>query len=337
MKVGVIGLGPQGLRYVKTVREHADFEMAWGLDRSDAACQKCVDTYGCQTFTDLANVSDADIVVIATNADSHRSLFEAVVAQGVRRVIVEKPMATSITDCLAMETLAKETGTRLSVMQNRRIDPFYLWLKALIDSKEFGDIRHIFIQRPGIGLGLLGTHYFDLVHYLCDAEIESVSGQIDDFIGPNPRGEQYKDPGGLINMKMVGRARATIAQIEDGAGPMTVEINLTGGRMRVEEKTGETHFIKRDLTVIPGPGRPVKYEEWTRDDIPNAKMNIFISLAKGLEDIATDDHVLQSAHGRRSIEVLAAAHYSDKQDGRWIGLNDMSFLDAAKDTKYAIT
>ena len=91
MKVGVIGLGPQGLRYVKTVTDHLTYEMAWGVDRAESAREKCTADYGCNTFADLAEVEDADIAVIATNADSHRVLFEA---------MVEKVIPTGVPDSM---------------------------------------------------------------------------------------------------------------------------------------------------------------------------------------------------------------------------------------------
>jgi len=40
-----------------------------------------------------------------------------------------------------------------------------------------------------------------------------------------------------------------IAQIEDGAGPMSVEIDLTAARVRIDEKWGEAEVIERDLAV----------------------------------------------------------------------------------------
>ena len=94
----------------------------------------------------------------------------------------------------------------------------------------------MYLQRPGIGLGCLGVHSFDMANYLIGKSPQKITGWIDEPIGINPRGSQFVDPGGLVVIDYGEGIRATVDQIEDGSGPAGTEIILNHARIRVDEK-----------------------------------------------------------------------------------------------------
>jgi predicted dehydrogenase len=253
-----------------------------------------------------------ELVAITTNGPSHAALAAAVLAAGCRRLLVEKPMGCSLAECDAMLAGAGKVGARLAVDQMRRVDPTYRWLREQIAAGTWGALRLVSVQRPGIGLGCLATHSFDLVRFLAgDRPVQRVTAWVDPFIGPNPRGARYVDPGGLVVMELEGGARAVIAQIEDGAGPMSVEIDLTFGRIRIDEKAGEVEIIARDPSVKPGPGRPPAYARVAVPDEARSSFQLLAQVGVVLAELAGEGPLAcDGEHGRHAVEVLAAAHLS---------------------------
>ncbi len=69
---------------------------------------------------------------------------------------------------------------------------------------------------------------------------------------------QFVDLGGLVVMELSVGVRAVVAQIEDGAGPTSLEIDMTAARIRLDEGNGQLEIVERDLSVKPGPNQGPK-------------------------------------------------------------------------------
>ena len=202
---------------------------------------------------------------------------------------------------------------RLAVDNSRRHDPMYRWLREKIRAGDFGALRAIWIQRPGIGLGCLAIHAYDLVRFLSDDEVVRVSGWVDAPVGENPRGKSFVDPGGLSVLELSRGARAVIAQIEDGAGPMSVELDFTSARIRIDEKTPELEIIARDPRVVPGPGRPPKFDRLTPPEGLSLKPDMFVMIRGVLTELASEAAMdCDAQSGLRAVEILAATHLSHR-------------------------
>lgn len=318
MKTAIVGLGPQGRRLVQVVKNHPGLELAAVCDLSPKALDSAelAGTSALRTVSlaELLAVPDLGLLCITTHAPSHPDIAIQAMEAGVRRIMVEKPMGCSAADCDRMIAVAARTGSRLAVNQSRRHEPFYRWLRDHIASGAWGQLRTLWIQRPGIGLGCLGTHYFDLVRFLGAGEVSAVTAWVDPFIGPNPRGAHFADPGGTVVMQMSSGARAVIAQIEDGAGPMSIELDLTGARIRIDEHSGHVEIIERDLTVKPGPGRPPVYAPGKVPEGLKATPNAAVNLKNLLDELLHEGPMdCDAVHGMVSIEVLVAAHLSHQR------------------------
>jgi predicted dehydrogenase len=314
MKAAVIGLGHHGKRVASVVRNLPGVELAAVADvRKEALDWSELPPTVFKTTAPVALFAQnpVDLLAITTHGPSHAELAIRAMETGTKRVMVEKPMACSVAECEAMIEAARRNGARLAVNQSRRHDPFYRWLKGEMQGGRFGDLRCIWIQRPGIGLGCLGTHYFDLVRYLSGMNVKRVTAWVDPFIGPNPRGDKFVDPGGLVVMELDRRARAIVSQIEDGAGPMSIEIDLTGARIQIDERKGSVEIIERDRSVAAGPDRPVAYVDRKPPEGLTAKPNLTEMVRRVFEELLSDRPMeCDAKEGLASIEVLVAAHLS---------------------------
>ena len=324
----VIGVGPQGRRTIDVVQGMAELELTAVVDLSEKALSELDLPINVGRYTSLKEVKDhgaLDVVCIASNGPSHRQLTEEAVALGAKYILVEKPMACSSEDCQAMIELCDTAGVRLAVNQSRRHDPMYRWLRDEIRTGKWGEVRSIWIQRPGIGLGCLATHSFDLASFLADSDVLEVSAWIDDVVGKNPRGEQFVDPGGLVVGTMKSGARMTVAQIEDGAGPMSVEVNLTGARLRIDEKGNDVEIIVRDRTVIPGPNRPPVFDRVALPEGLSARTNMRVMLTGVLSElIGGGEMVCGSRYGKAAVDVLVAAYLSHQSGHRPVVLSQLT-------------
>jgi predicted dehydrogenase len=324
MKAAVIGVGPHGRRLVDILRKLPGVELAAVVDRSEAAlaaCELSDETARYTSDADLWARGDVPLVCIATNAPSHAALAEKAMDAGCRYLFVEKPMACSLAECDRILTKAEQTGTRVAVDHFRRFSPTFIWLRDKIASGDWGQLRSIWVQRPGIGLGCNATHAFDMVQLLSGATVERVTAWVDPPVGKNPRGEQFVDPGGLVVMELSGGARAVIAQIEDGAGPESVEIDLTAARVRFAERGGPIEVVERDLSVKPGPGKPPAFAVGQVPEGLPAKANMLEAIEEFIKRFVSDEPLAVDPRlGRMPVEVLVAAYLSDRQGHQPVAL-----------------
>ena len=89
-------------------------------------------------------------VAIATPAETHAELAIQAMRSG-KDVFVEKPMALSISDAEAMQTVVNETGQSLMVVHLLEYHPAVLKLQELIYSGELGKIKYIYSNRLNFG------------------------------------------------------------------------------------------------------------------------------------------------------------------------------------------
>ncbi|MEO6788626.1 MAG: Gfo/Idh/MocA family oxidoreductase, partial [Chthoniobacteraceae bacterium] len=95
-----------------------------------------------------------DFVDIATRPDTHLLLTRLAAARGMH-VISQKPMAASMTECIAMCDACEAADVRLLIHENWRWQPWYREAKRLIETGALGALRRLsFDWRTGDGNGL---------------------------------------------------------------------------------------------------------------------------------------------------------------------------------------
>ena len=317
MKAFIIGIGPHGKRILTILKDFPDIEVGAVVDvREEALLYEGIPATAKKYLSadSLWQEGGYDLGFITTNTPSHSSLAISAMEAGARYLLVEKPMASSLEESDDILTAAKKYGTRVAVGHLRRMAKLNIWLKEKISSGEWGELRSIMIQQPGIGLGCNATHAFDTIRFLTGKEPERVIAFVDSPKLRNPRGEQFVDPGGLVILDFGPNIRAVVNQIEDGAGPSTVEIDLTAARLRIDEDYNVIEIIWRDLTVIPGPGRPPRHVPL---DIPDGISSTFdmLELLRGmLRNLISDEPIIcDSTHGVKSLEILVASYLSQQR------------------------
>ncbi len=165
VRLGAIGLGNRACKYLKYLeldREAAQLVAVAdpdGFRRARVAAEFGVgERYVFASAEELFG-SDAglDAVIIASPDATHYPFAMAALAKGWH-VLLEKPAALSLGDCLAMEKSAAEKNLTVSVCYVLRFHPLYLRLKEIAGA---GDLGHIVSVHHILNVGLdRMTHTF---------------------------------------------------------------------------------------------------------------------------------------------------------------------------------
>jgi predicted dehydrogenase len=95
----------------------------------------------------LTAPKNADFVLVATLDQDHSEPAIAFMEKGYH-VLVEKPMATTIEECVAMVKAAEENKVMLGVCHVLRYTPYTQKIKQLIEAGEIGDVRTVNLVEP---------------------------------------------------------------------------------------------------------------------------------------------------------------------------------------------
>jgi len=176
----------------KTGRENISLE--WGhlcdLDPvRSAACKKFIETStGTKaakeifTTTDYREVLSArpDILVIATNTESHDRIALEAIRAGIRRIVIEKPVTLNHKQARKLYSLAEKYDTHIWVNYERRYHEKYRKIKTEVETgRTWGGVLHyrgwfagsnrsLFREGPDNEGALLHdtTHLVDLAQFL---------------------------------------------------------------------------------------------------------------------------------------------------------------------------
>lgn len=157
LRLGVVGLGRAFTLMLPAFSAHPRVALVAATDpRAEALARFSVEFGGTaySTIEALCSDPDVDAVYIASPHQFHLEHVKRAAKHG-KHVLVEKPMALSIQDCLEMILVAKHNGIQLLVGHSHSYDRPYLKTRDLIRSGAFGSVRMItalnytdFLYRP---------------------------------------------------------------------------------------------------------------------------------------------------------------------------------------------
>jgi predicted dehydrogenase len=187
-----------------------------------------------ERWQDLLEKEPLDMLSVVTNGPSHAEIVIAAAAARVPTIMCEKPMATSVADAKRMQQACDAAGSKLYVNFTLRAFVEFQKLIALARQGTLGDIRIVSVYIGGArGLGCVGSHYVDLMRLLLGEPVR-VHGRIDKTGTPNPRGEQFSDPGGWGVYEFANSARGFLEMSEDYTLPPYVVVVGSKGRVTID-------------------------------------------------------------------------------------------------------
>ncbi len=278
---------------------------------------------GYTDFYEMFAEEKLDIVSVCTHTDLKAQIVIAAAEAGVRGILCEKAMATSLEEADAMLAACQKAGTKLLINHPRRYHPTYQRAKALLNDGVIGDLTRI---HGTMWTWLLhnGTHLWDILRFFA-GDAQWVCGWV--------RDDHPTDPGGygLIHF------RSGVVAFADVGGGQGLWLLLYGtdGLMRIDSfRDGVQLEVYADI-YPPDPTRPA-YQFRPRyllrsEHHPNPpKFTPPMQAAvQDLIDAIEQDLQPQSSgyDGRAALEIGLAFHASHRQGNRPVSLplQDKSF------------
>ncbi len=155
--VGIIGYGGFGTYLHRAWAAHQNVTVAALSDMNPDAYAGQLPFY--QDWKALLKHPGLTIVSIATLPNTHSMLAQAAMEAGIN-VVVEKPIATTISDAQALIECQARTGIKATVNYLLRYNPIIRSIKELSESGLFGNLRRIAVENYASDEPLSKSHWF---------------------------------------------------------------------------------------------------------------------------------------------------------------------------------
>jgi len=177
LRVGLAGLGSMGRNHLRHLAAREGCVLAGVADPVPDVLADAVAKTGAAGFEDpLAMIEQAglDAVVVASPTTTHAELARAAIARGLP-VLVEKPLAATVEEAIALVEAARAGGVPLQVGHVERFNPAVLELGRRIEKGWVGAIYSITSRRAGpfparirdVGVTIdLATHDADIISWV---------------------------------------------------------------------------------------------------------------------------------------------------------------------------
>lgn len=313
-KVAIIGAGNMGIATYKALSTLKNVEVSAIIDISEESISRFKEKTKCtdiEFLTDIQHIFDRDtidMVCVSTTAPSHMFLTKKLIDNGIKKILVEKPMSTSIKEAQEVYELAQEKGVTIGVNHSRRWSKNYNGIISLLKSKRYGDLKSAYLAFGKAGIGMMGVHYIDLLRYLFNSEVISVYAYFDEVKEENSRGEDYYDPSGRVWLTFESGARAFMDFSDD----------LTRKEKFLVLKTSHARFeideLNENILIVDASGS--KSIDFVHPDF-SGYQRIKPVLASMLSGESPKSDVYD---GLKAIEVLVAVTISAQNKGEKIEL-----------------
>ena len=314
VNVGVIGVGAMGENHVRVYHKIEEANLIGVSDVSERALKKIEKKYGAKGYTDYCELlQNPDIEVVSVCVPT--TFHHAVVMEAIKHkkhILVEKPIAFTLTEAEEMIEAAKEAGVILATGHVERFNPAVQKAKELIDDGVIGDIVSAFAKRVGplpprikdVGVSIdLAIHDLDIMNYLFEEDITQVYGTMNSSFDDS----EFED-------------HAEIMVSFDNESTGIIEVNwLTPYKRRELERTGtagiiSVDYIQQSIEVFGKFAQDIeiKHEEPLKGELKSFLKSV----------VEEKEPVITGEDGLKALKMVIAANKSSKEH-RPISLNEL--------------
>jgi predicted dehydrogenase len=264
----------------------------------------------------------ADLVIIATTADSHRRLVEDAARSGARHILCEKPMATSVADCDAMIAACEASGSQLAINHQMRFMAQYTVVRDELATGRFGPLASMTVTAGCFGLAMNGSHYCEAFAWLAGSPIATATAWFSGEPFNNPRGPRFFDQAGEMRFQSADGRRLILNIGNDQGHGMTAMYATRFGHIFVDEFEGLCLATARkpEHQSMPVTRYGMPWNRWERR-FPQA------------DNVAPTEAVMRALlggasfpngrDGRNVVAALAAAYKSAASGNMPVSVDDL--------------
>lgn len=192
IRIGVIGVGYWGQNHVRVLRELDNIETLSICDLNIETAKLVAKKYQIKWYTNFREMikkEKLDAVTICTPTLTHSNIAIKVIEMGVH-VFIEKPMASTVEEAVAIVSKAEETDVKIMVGFIERFNPAVQISKELIKQGKIGKLILSSARRVSaypvrvVDIGVIkdyGIHEIDVARYLYERDpdiIFAVAGKL---------------------------------------------------------------------------------------------------------------------------------------------------------------
>lgn len=332
IRYGLVGAGILGSLHARVVSEHPHARLVAVHDVVLERAQELADRYpGVQVYKSAEELAAADLdaVSVATPDFAHFAPAMAVLASG-RHLLLEKPMATTVEESVAIVEAARARDVTLMVDHHNRWSPPFIQARDTIAAGGIGDVRYasfrlndtIYVPTRYISwasrssvLWFLGPHAVDTLRWLLDDEVTEVYAV---------RGEGVLRAAGIetpdfyvLTLRFQKGAVATVEHswIVSGAAPNLIDhkCQVQGARGTIFIDASHNRTLETYTSETPSGWPHVPFRDTTTMPIHRGRQAGFAaeSIRHFVDCIWEGSEPLVSGlDGLRAVEVLVAAERS---------------------------
>ena len=279
VRFGVVGLGRAGWDiHVAQLRGREDVRIVAVADPVAERREQAVAEFACRAHESIDSLlaqDDVEVVIVATPSAAHAPDTLNALSRG-RHVVVEKPMALSLTDADAMIDAADRARRQLFVHQNYRFFPEFLLLREMIDGGTIGRVFHIrnyissfarrndwqTLSKNGGGvLNNTAVHFIDQILQLLPGKVARVTGSLQQIASAGDVEDHVK---ALLRDETGATADLEISTAENIAVPLPKWVLCgTTGTLTCDGPTMTVRWFDpaqvKPLQAIDGPAQARRY------------------------------------------------------------------------------
>ncbi|MDR0795208.1 MAG: Gfo/Idh/MocA family oxidoreductase [Tannerella sp.] len=347
--LAIIGCGKVAHLHAKAIGNLQNAKLAAVWSRTPESAEKMAAVYGAKPYSDIGKMireNNIDLAIVCNPHPFHKSVAVEAARAGAN-VLVEKPLASTLTDCDIIIDECRNAGVRLGVISQRRwYPPVQRVHKAIIEGK---------IGIPSLGtvnmLGWRDQKYYDSDPWRGTWDMEGggvlvnqsphsldillwFMGEVDEVYGVwrnlnHPYIEVDDTALAIVKFKNGGIGNIVVSNSQKpgiygkvqvhGSNGASVGVQTDGGAMFVAGMSSVLEPPVNDLWTVPGEELLLK--EWVREDSEEfEKVDATVYyFERQIEDFlqALDTNrqpLVTGEDGRRTVELFTAIYRSTRDN-----------------------
>src|SRR5690242_18129081 len=178
VRVAVVGVGDFGRNHARVYRQLEGVELVGVLDRDSERARRVAEEFGTAALPDLEHLRGrVDAVSIAVPTSEHARIGCNLMACGID-VLVEKPIAASVSEADLLADSARQNGRVLQIGHLERFNPAFIAVLPIIKEPLYFEVHRLGVFSPrSLDIDVVYDvmiHDLDILLALADSPVTSV-------------------------------------------------------------------------------------------------------------------------------------------------------------------
>ena len=324
----IIGFGRMGERYFKALKK-LGFHNIHIMDKSKNKLKIAREKYNLErkkthdNFNSCIDLLKPNLAIVSTTADFHKTYVIQLAKKKIKNIIVEKPMATSVNDCIKMIRICKKNKVRLAVNHQSRFSNEIKILKKYIFNNRLGELVSMNVVAGNIGLAMNGIHYIEIFNFLTKNTINQVNASLEKKFVKSPRGKKFRDRSGhVIAKNNFGQTLYLNISSKQGHGKNVI-YTFKNGNIFISELDGflwssirnKKYFnLSTSLYAMPSNKKSIKFK--SSDIVDTTKQSI--------QSLLKNKNYTNGNDALAAVKVLVAAVESARANSKTKKINNIN-------------